>query len=107
MTIRIATQPFPEYTRSMTDDQVLKFFRDYEALAGNEVGDDAIGPAMTSDADDPHEAELLAKIIANSKTLEGSISNRRGRWNPLAIHSRRRPHREIFGREHAAQPGHL
>jgi uncharacterized protein (UPF0210 family) len=62
MTIRITTQPFPEYTRAMTDEQVLAFFRDA-----------AIGPAMMSDADNPHEAELLAKIIANSKTLEGSV----------------------------------
>ena len=74
MTIRITTQPFPEYTRGMTDEQVLTFFRDYDTLAGIEGFDAAIGPAMTSDADDPHEAELLAKIIANSKTLEGSVS---------------------------------
>ena len=73
MTIRITTQPFPEYTRGMTDEQVLTFFRDYDALAVKEGFDAAIGPAMMSDADDPHQAELLAKIIANSKTLEGSV----------------------------------
>jgi uncharacterized protein (UPF0210 family) len=72
-TIRITTQPFPEYTRGMTDEQVLAFFRDYDALAVKEKFDAAIGPAMMSDADDPHQAELLAKIIANSKTLEGSV----------------------------------
>ncbi len=72
-TIRITTQPFPEYTRGMADEQVLAFFRDYDALAVKEGFDAAIGPAMMSDADDPHEAELLAKIIANSKTLEGSV----------------------------------
>ncbi len=52
---------------------MLAFFRDYDALAVKEGFDAAIGPAMMSDADDPHEAELLAKIIANSKTLEGSV----------------------------------
>jgi uncharacterized protein (UPF0210 family) len=72
-TIRITTQPFPEYTRGMTDEQVLAFFRAYDALAVKEGFDAAIGPAMMSDADDPHEAELLAKIISNSKTLEGSV----------------------------------
>jgi uncharacterized protein (UPF0210 family) len=72
-TIRITTQPFPEYTRGMTDEQVLAFFREYDALAVKEAFDAAIGPAMMSDADDPHEAALLAKIIANSKTLEGSV----------------------------------
>jgi hypothetical protein len=72
-TIRITTQPFPEYTRGLPDEQVLAFFHDYDALAVKEGFDAAIGPAMMSDADDPHEAELLAKIIANSKTLEGSV----------------------------------
>jgi uncharacterized protein len=72
-TIRITTQPFPEYTHGMTDEQVLAFFQDYDALAVKEKFDAAIGPAMRSDADDPHQAELLAKIIANSKTLEGSV----------------------------------
>jgi uncharacterized protein len=72
-TIRITTQPFPEYTRGMTDEQVLAFFRDYDALAVKEGFDAAIGPAMMSDADDPHEAELVGKIIANSKTLEASV----------------------------------
>jgi uncharacterized protein (UPF0210 family) len=72
-TIRITTQPFPEYTHGMTDEQVLAFFHDYDALAVKEKFDAAIGPAMRSDADDPHQAELLAKIIANSKTLEGSV----------------------------------
>jgi uncharacterized protein len=72
--IRITTQPFPEYTRGLPDDQVLAFFRDYDALAVKEGFDAAIGPAMMSDADDPHEAELLGKIIAQSKTLEGSVS---------------------------------
>ncbi len=72
-TIRVTTQPFPEYTRGLTGEQVLAFFRDYDALAVKEGFDAAIGPAMMSDTDDPREAELLAKIIANSKTLEGSV----------------------------------
>ncbi|MFY9801722.1 MAG: DUF711 family protein [Candidatus Acidiferrales bacterium] len=73
-TLRITTQPFPEYTRGLSDDQVLAFFRDYDALAAKEGFDAAIGPAMLKDADDPHEAELLGKIIAQSKILEGSVS---------------------------------
>ena len=72
--IRITTQPFPEYMRGLSDDQALSFFRDYDALAAKEGFDAAIGPAMLKDADDPHQAELLGKIIAQSKVLEGSIS---------------------------------
>jgi uncharacterized protein len=73
-TLRITTQPFPEYTRGLSDDQMLAFFRDYDALAVKEGFDAAIGPAMSKDSDDPHEAELLGKIIAQSKILEGSVS---------------------------------
>jgi hypothetical protein len=69
--IRITTQPFPEYTRGSSDDQALRFFRDYDALAVKEGFDAAIGPAMLKDSDDPHAAELLGKIITQSKILEG------------------------------------
>jgi uncharacterized protein (UPF0210 family) len=72
--IRITTQPFPEYTRGLSDDQVLSFFRAYDTLAVKEGFDAAIGPAMLRDSDDPHAAELLGKIIAQSKILEGSVS---------------------------------
>jgi uncharacterized protein len=72
-TIRITTQPFPEYTSGLPDDQVLAFFRDYDALAVKEGFIASIGPAMMSDSDDPHEAELLGKIIVNSKAIDGSV----------------------------------
>jgi uncharacterized protein len=72
-TIRITTQPFPEYTRGLSDEQTLAFFREYDALAVKEGFDASIGPAMMKDSDDPHEAELLGKILADAKTLEGSI----------------------------------
>ncbi|MGB0035961.1 MAG: DUF711 family protein, partial [Candidatus Acidiferrales bacterium] len=72
-TIRITTQPFPEYTKDLPPDQVLAFFRAYDALAVKENFDAAIGQAMVKDTDDPQQADLLAKIIAQSKTLEGSI----------------------------------
>ena len=32
-TIRIATQPFPEYTKGMTMQQSVAFFKQYDALA--------------------------------------------------------------------------
>lgn len=72
-TIRITTQPFPEYTRGLSDEEVLAFFREYDALTVKEGFDASIGPAMMKDTDDPREAELLAKILANAKTLEGSV----------------------------------
>jgi uncharacterized protein (UPF0210 family) len=72
-TIRITTQPFPEYTRGLSEEETLAFFREYDALAVKEGFDASIGPAMVKDTDDPREAELLAKILASAKTLGGSV----------------------------------
>jgi uncharacterized protein (UPF0210 family) len=72
-TIRITTQPFPEYTQGLSEEEVLAFFREYDALSVKEGFDGSIGPAMMKDTDDPRKAELLAKILANAKTLEGSV----------------------------------
>jgi uncharacterized protein len=72
-TIRITTQPFPEYTRDLSAEQTLAFFHEYDALAVKEGFDASIGPAMMNDTDDTREAVLLGKILAGAKTLEGSI----------------------------------
>jgi len=73
-TIRITTQPFSEYTKGLSPEQALGFFRDYDALAVKEGFDASIGPAMLKDSDDAGEAELLGIILSRAKTLEGSIS---------------------------------
>ncbi|HUJ32647.1 MAG TPA: DUF711 family protein [Candidatus Acidoferrum sp.] len=72
-TIRITTQPFPEYTKDLSPDQAVAFLHDYDALAAKEGFDASIGPAMTTDSADPREAELLARVLANTKILEGSV----------------------------------
>lgn len=80
-TLRITTQPFPEYTRNLSDEQALAFFKKYDSLADKDGFDAAIGPAIDSTTgrgnvhagDDSHEALLLAKIIASTKILEGSV----------------------------------
>lgn len=71
--LRISTQPFPEYTRGLSSEQALAFFREYDQLAQAEGFDAAIGPAMLSDDDDPHQAELLGEVLRSTKTLEGSL----------------------------------
>src|SRR5206468_1419130 len=35
-TIRIATQPFPEYTKGLSTEQAVAFFKQYDALATKE-----------------------------------------------------------------------
>src|SRR5271163_88067 len=72
-TIRIATQPFPEYTKGLTDAQALAFFKDYDALAVNDGFDAAIGPAMMNATDSPAQADLLADVLLNTKKINGSV----------------------------------
>jgi uncharacterized protein len=72
-TIRIATQPFPEYTKGLTDAQAVAFFKEYDALATKDGFDAAIGPAMLNPTDSPAQADLLADILLNTKKLNGSV----------------------------------
>lgn len=80
-TLRITTQPFPEYTRNLSDEQALAFFKKYDALADKDGFDASIGATINSATgrgsahvgDDSHEALLLAKIIASTKILEGAV----------------------------------
>ena len=72
-TLRITTQPFPEYTRGLSSDQQLAFFRSLDELAQKQGFIASIGPAMFSDSDDRGLADLLAEVLASSKNLSGSI----------------------------------
>ena len=72
--VRITTQPFPEYTKGLPADQTVAFFEEYDALAGKEDFNAAIGPAMSKNSDDPAEVEILANILSHTKNLEASVS---------------------------------
>ena len=72
-TLRIATQPFPEYTRGMTAEQVMAFFAQYDKLAEKENFAAGIGPAMLDANDSEGQADLLAGILAATKHIRGSI----------------------------------
>jgi len=72
-TIRISTQPFPEYTKGLTSEQALAFFRNYDAVAVQDKFAASIGPAMLDSNDSDAQANLLAEILKNTKTLNGSI----------------------------------
>ena len=73
-TIRISTQPFPEYTKGLTTEQSLAFFRNYDAVAAQEKFDAAIGPAMLKADDSEAQADLLAEILKNTKILNASLA---------------------------------
>jgi uncharacterized protein (UPF0210 family) len=72
-TIRIATQPFPEYIQGLSTEQALAFFRNYDAMASQEGFAASIGPAMPNAGDSPAQADLLAEILKNTKQLNGSL----------------------------------
>jgi uncharacterized protein (UPF0210 family) len=71
-TIRIATQPFSDYTRGQPPADALRFFREYDALAIHESFAN-IGPAMMADGDDPAQAQLLGEILSETKSLKASL----------------------------------
>lgn len=73
-TIRIATQPFPEYTKGMTNAQILQFFKSYDGVATQEGFAASIGPAMLDAPDDANQADLLADILKNTKSLNASLA---------------------------------
>ncbi len=72
-TIRITTQPFPEYTRGMSKEAALAFFHDLDALAKQENFSISIGPALMTEKDDPGQAELLEEILGQSSNVYGNV----------------------------------
>src|SRR5467141_3300611 len=72
-TIRISTQPFPEYTHGMSKQAILAFFHDLDNLAKQENFIVSIGPALMSEKDDPAQAQVLAEILGLTNNLHGSI----------------------------------
>src|SRR5229473_4683485 len=71
--IRITTQPFSEYTKGLTPEQALAFFKGYDALAAKEKFAASIGPAMLNATDPLTQADLLADILKNTKSINASL----------------------------------
>ena len=72
-TLRIATQPFPEYTEGLSHDAALQFFKDLDGLAQLQHVIVSIGPAYLSGQDGDAQADLLADILKNTKSLYGTV----------------------------------
>ena len=66
-TLRIATQPFPEYTEGLSSEQSLQFFKNLDGLAQMQNVIISIGPAYLSGIDGDAQAALLAEILKNSE----------------------------------------
>jgi uncharacterized protein (UPF0210 family) len=72
-TIRISTQPFSEYIKGLTPEQVVAFFKDYDALAGKEKFAASIGPALLNATDPLAQADLLADILKSTTNINASL----------------------------------
>ena len=72
-TIRITSQPFPEYTKGLTTEQALAFFKNYDALATQQKFAASIGPAMLNTDDPESQADLLVDVLKNTKSINGSL----------------------------------
>jgi uncharacterized protein len=68
-TVRVATQPFPEYTRELPRAQALAFLKQLGSLAEKEEFMLAIGPAMSRDDDDPGQLELLGELLSGPRRI--------------------------------------
>src|SRR6266571_4177039 len=73
-TVRITTQPFPEYVKGVSPEEALRFLMEHDALAAREGFLLNIGPAMTSDADDLAMMELLGEVLSRAQIINGSAS---------------------------------
>jgi len=90
-TIRIATQPFPEYTKGLTKEQTIAFFKEYDALAVREKFAASIGPAMLNADDSAAQGELLGEILFNTKSLNATlvVAGEEGvRWSAVGAAAR-------------------
>src|SRR5712672_3385194 len=72
-TIRITTQPFPEYVSGMNEEQSLAFLKQLDDLSVKEKFLPNVGPAMRSDRDDVKNVDILKKALSTLPNIEGSI----------------------------------
>jgi len=90
-TLRIATQPFPEYAEGLSHDDALQFFKDLDGLAQLQNVFISIGPAYLSEDDGDAQPELLADILKETQSLYGTLdvtSNARINWPAIRAAAR-------------------
>jgi len=79
--VRITTQPFPEYVAGLSPDSALALLEELDALAvAGGYGLD-IGPGMRTDGDDPGMLELLERFLAVAQTTNASVHLVASRYN--------------------------
>jgi len=71
--VRITTQPFPEYVAGLSPDAALSLLLDLDALAVEGGYGLDIGPGMRADGDDPGMLLLLERFLAVAQTTNASV----------------------------------
>jgi uncharacterized protein len=72
-TVRISTQPFPQYTHGLSHADALKLLRDIDAIATRLNFSPAIGPAMQHDTDDPTPVDLLVDLLSEPSRINATL----------------------------------
>jgi uncharacterized protein len=73
-TLRIVTQPFPEYTKGLSNDEAIRFFKNLDGLADQHHVRLSIGSAYLSGSDGDTQADLLVAVLQNTKNIFGSLA---------------------------------
>lgn len=85
-TIRIATQPFPQYTAGLSHDAALAMLRGIDALGAKLSFTPSIGPAMWNDNDSAAAVDLLIDFLAAPGRTNASLITAAGdgiHWNAI------------------------
>ncbi len=72
-TIRIATQPFPQYTKGLNHDAALAVLRGIDGLGAKIGFTPSIGPAMSNDTDSSAAVDLLIDFLAEPARTNASL----------------------------------
>ncbi|HTB93660.1 MAG TPA: DUF711 family protein [Candidatus Sulfotelmatobacter sp.] len=73
-TLRIVTQPFPDYTKDLSTDDAIRFFKNLDGLADQHHVRLSIGSAYLSGNDGDAQADLLAAVLQNTKNIFGNLA---------------------------------
>ena len=72
-TVRIATQPFPQYTKGLSHDAALAVLRGIDTLGTKLSFTPSIGPAMWNDSDSSAAVDLLIDFLSEPGRTNASL----------------------------------
>jgi uncharacterized protein len=73
-TVRLATQPYPDFTRALSHHRALELIQGLDRLAVEHHLDLSIGPGILEDRDDPDAVALITDVLSHTKTTNTSVT---------------------------------